>query len=148
MLSVREMVDALYQGKRQWELGYGRWVGFEAAHIFPLAYQGHWDQNHFSRWITLPSATGGPINSVQNGLLLRSDIHQQFDSYLVSINPDVCISNIKVPVADGYLRIIIRLYSSISLGIISPANISIKHFLIILNDLLMSFYVGTSARLS
>jgi len=34
------------------------------------------------------------INSVQNGLLLRGDLHEQFDQYLISINPDVSILNI------------------------------------------------------
>ena len=28
---------------------------------------------------------------MQNGLLLRNDIHDLFDSYDVSINPDVCL---------------------------------------------------------
>jgi hypothetical protein len=65
------------------------WWGFEAAHIFPRAYQGHWDDNYYSRWITIQPTAGGSINSVQNGLLLRSDIHQGFDNYFVSINPDV-----------------------------------------------------------
>jgi len=34
-----------------------------------------------------------PLNSVQNGLLLSSDIHQLFDNYAFSIKPDVCIPN-------------------------------------------------------
>lgn len=67
-----------------------RCVGFEAAHIFPLAYLGHWNDNDFSRWIDDPSPIGGPMNSIQNGLLLRTDIHQLFDNYFFSINPDVC----------------------------------------------------------
>ena len=65
------------------------WKGFQAAHIFPLAYEGHWVQQKFSRWITIPAANGDNINSKQNGLLLRSDIHELFDVYDVSINPDV-----------------------------------------------------------
>lgn len=75
-------------------LSYGSdsfYTGFEAAHIFPLAYEGHWISGGYSRWITILPENGGAINSVQNGLLLRSDIHQQFDSYNLSINPDVCI---------------------------------------------------------
>ncbi|MCJ1422113.1 hypothetical protein MMC32_008484 [Xylographa parallela] len=64
------------------------WTGFEAAHIFPLVYQGYWNDPNFSRWITTIPTAGGPINSVQNGLLFRSDIHQLFDSYFFSINPD------------------------------------------------------------
>ncbi|KAF2187860.1 hypothetical protein K469DRAFT_704822 [Zopfia rhizophila CBS 207.26] len=68
--------------------GFDFWDGLEAAHIFPLAYEGHWIDNDFGRWITVQPARGGSINSVQNGLLLRSDVHQFFDGYVISINPD------------------------------------------------------------
>ena len=71
---------------------FDNWNGFEAAHIFPLAYEGHCNDNDYDRWITIRPEKGGTINSVQNGLLLRSDIHQLFDSYDFSINPDVSIS--------------------------------------------------------
>ena len=64
--------------------------GFEAVHIFPLAYLSHWRSENFDRWISIPSASGELINSVQNGILLRADIHALFDNYLLSINPDVC----------------------------------------------------------
>lgn len=70
---------------------YGLWEGFQAAHIFPLAYEQYWEEHNFGRWITLPPTKGGKINSVQNGLLLRSDIHQHFDSLRFSINPDVSL---------------------------------------------------------
>ena len=68
-----------------------RWTGFEAAHIFPLAYEGYWNDNDYGRWITISPENGkeGTINSVQNGLLLDSAVHQLFDSYDLSINPDV-----------------------------------------------------------
>ena len=72
----------------------GNWTGFEAAHIFPLAYNAQWIEQNFSRWIMKPSANGELINSVQNGMLLRADIHQLFDSYMVSINPDVRIAHV------------------------------------------------------
>lgn len=65
------------------------WSGLEAAHVFPLAYENHWIQYDFARWITVPSIAGSSINSVQNGMLLRADIHALFDNYLFSINPDV-----------------------------------------------------------
>jgi len=70
---------------------HGIWRGFEAAHIFPLAYEGHWNKENYGRWITIPPATEstGTINSVQNGMLLRADIHSLFDNYDISINPDV-----------------------------------------------------------
>jgi hypothetical protein len=70
------------------------WHGFEAAHIFPLAYEQDWISNNFGRWVSIHPEHGGDINSVQNGLLLRSDIHQLFDMYDFSINPDVCVSYI------------------------------------------------------
>ncbi|RPB27383.1 hypothetical protein L211DRAFT_819270 [Terfezia boudieri ATCC MYA-4762] len=75
-------------GEEAVDAEYGMWFGFEAAHIFPLAYQDHWDRNNYGRWISIHPSTGGSINSVQNGLLLRSDIHGLFDNYVFSINPD------------------------------------------------------------
>ena len=66
--------------------------GFQAAHVFPLAYEQHWIDQNLSRWITHEPKKGGSINSAQNGLLLSNDIHQLFDDYSLSINPDVCIS--------------------------------------------------------
>ncbi|KAK9365205.1 HNH endonuclease-domain-containing protein [Lipomyces kononenkoae] len=65
------------------------WTGFEAAHIFPLSSEEYFVQNGFSRWITNrmnPHDTG--INSCQNGLLMQSNIHQSFDSFDFSIDPD------------------------------------------------------------
>jgi HNH endonuclease len=79
-------------GKEAKGAAYNSWTGFEAAHIFPLAHEGHWRDYNYDRWISLLPETGGPINSVQNGLLLRSDIHQLFDSYDFSINPDVYLT--------------------------------------------------------
>ena len=124
------------------------YTGFEAAHIFPLAYEGHWKNHNYDSWITIPPEQGGTINSVQNGLLLRSDIHQHFDSYNFSINPDVCVPCIsyKYIVANNYLRTIIRSCSLCLMVKISPVGILIKNFLIALNDLLMRLYVGTSGR--
>ncbi|KAF8424379.1 hypothetical protein EV426DRAFT_642349 [Tirmania nivea] len=66
----------------------GSWAGFEAAHIFPLAYEGYWKEHNYGRWISIHPNNGGSINSVQNGLLLRADLHILFDTYDVSINPD------------------------------------------------------------
>ena len=70
------------------------WRGFKAAHIFPLAYEEYWVKHNYGRWISPPpdreQIKGGTINSVQNGLLLCTDIHELFDFYDFSINPDVC----------------------------------------------------------
>jgi hypothetical protein len=65
------------------------WYGFEAAHIFPLAYEGQWGIDNFERCITIHTNTGGSIYSVQNKMLLRSDVHQGFDWYRFSTNPNV-----------------------------------------------------------
>jgi HNH endonuclease len=67
------------------------WDRFEAAHVFPLASEALFIHDNLSRWITLGAPTESGINSVQNGLLLRVDVHRLFDQYLISINPDVCI---------------------------------------------------------
>lgn len=97
-IRVREFRDAVRNRDRRClitgieaEDERGDWSGFEAAHVFPLAHEGHWQQRNFGRWITIPPARGGSISSVQNGILLRSDIHQLFDMYNLSINPDVCV---------------------------------------------------------
>ncbi|KAG0638812.1 hypothetical protein HOY80DRAFT_905765 [Tuber brumale] len=68
----------------------GRWRGFEATHIFPLAYEKQWSDCNYSRFITIPPAidSHGSIKSVQNGILLTSDMQQFFDSYDLAINPD------------------------------------------------------------
>lgn len=96
--------------------------------------------------------TGGTINSVQNGLLLRSDIHQLFDFYDFSINPDVCVSytSYRGVIANYYLRIITRLSASTTLtfmGTVSLVNILTKDFLIIPKDQLINFYAGIFGKL-
>lgn len=80
----------IISGKGSRRTGLGVWQGYEAAHIFPLGQEDQWIEQDYGRWITKPPAQEGLTNSVQNGLLLQSDIHQLFDSYMVSINPDVC----------------------------------------------------------
>ncbi|KAG0134057.1 hypothetical protein HOY82DRAFT_482005 [Tuber indicum] len=68
----------------------GRWRGFEVTHIFPLAYEGHWNDHNYGSWITIPPADEphGSINSVQNGILLTMEIHDFFSSCDLAINPD------------------------------------------------------------
>jgi len=68
--------------------GVSFWSTLDATHIFPLAYEKHWNDCNYSRWITVPPASGsdGSINSVQNGILIGADIHVLFDSYDFSIN--------------------------------------------------------------
>ncbi|KAI9813908.1 MAG: hypothetical protein M1832_006055 [Thelocarpon impressellum] len=66
---------------------------FEAAHIFPLALESQWIQHghgrHISESSTLADQSHSMIHSTQNGMLLRRDIHNLFDSYGITINPDV-----------------------------------------------------------
>ena len=73
------------------EASYDDWTGFSAAHIFPLEYEGHWNDHDFSKWVTVPPAAKSDrsINSPQNGILLNATAHAFFYSYHVSINPDV-----------------------------------------------------------
>lgn len=63
------------------------WTGYHAAHIFPLSSDSCTigDSGH---WITHIPGTS-KINSPQNGLLLLSHIHEKFDQYIISVNPDV-----------------------------------------------------------
>ncbi|KAK9428536.1 HNH endonuclease-domain-containing protein [Lipomyces doorenjongii] len=67
----------------------GDWTIFEAAHVFPLSHGEYFRNQGFPRWITNRRGerdTG--INSCQNGLLMQSNVHQLFDSFKFSINPD------------------------------------------------------------
>ena len=65
----------------------GYWGSFEAAHIFPVGVENIWRDGGFSKYITDMGVT--KINSCQNGFLLRSHVHKNFDQYLISVNPDV-----------------------------------------------------------
>ena len=64
------------------------WTGFEAAYILPLAHDGTPLAAKFQNMITIPTGDNW-VNSVQNGILLLSVVHKEFDNYEWSINPDV-----------------------------------------------------------
>lgn len=124
------------------------WKGFEAAHIFPLAYEGHWIQHNFARCITIPAANGDTINSKQNGLLLRADIHGLFDNYDISINPDVRphTSTLGFP-ATNNCRIIIKSFVLRMMETTSQANFLMGNFAMIPIDPLMNFFDGIFDKL-
>jgi hypothetical protein len=65
------------------------WIGFEAAHVFPLQQETLWIQYNYAHWITSTGSGSSTTNSIQNGLLMSKTVHSLFDQYLVSINPDV-----------------------------------------------------------
>ncbi|KAG0136443.1 hypothetical protein HOY82DRAFT_479059 [Tuber indicum] len=74
------------------------WIGFDAACIFPPAYEEQWKGN-YGRWTTVPRAneSDGSINSVQNGILQLNHMDKFFDSFQIAINPNdnykvVCFS--------------------------------------------------------
>ena len=123
----------------------GFWQGFEAAHIFPLAYERHWTDYDYSRWITVPATRGGSINSVQNGVLLRRDIATLFKGSLISINSDVriaCLSG--ATVANSYFRTITRLFASGLTGLVLLVTILINDFLKIHFDQSTRYSAGIS----
>lgn len=67
------------------------WSGFEAAHIFPLESESYWIEQNYGRWIRDATPVVEKLSSCQNGFLLRGDIHADFDTHLVSVNPNVSI---------------------------------------------------------
>lgn len=68
-----------------------RWTPFEAAHVVPLALEWVFTSTVLASCVTsIPTGDTG-INSPQNGILLRSDIHKMFDQYFFSVNPFVSI---------------------------------------------------------
>jgi hypothetical protein len=86
------------------------WAGFQASHVFPLEHESLWIQYDYGRWITNMDGVVGSskINSTQNGLLMSTNLHERFDQYLFSINPDVSILELELVLViltlqkDGY----------------------------------------------
>ncbi|PUU84230.1 hypothetical protein B9Z19DRAFT_1118105 [Tuber borchii] len=76
--------------ERQVECGFRS--GINACHIFPIAHNWLWENKNYGRWvkdnIDDESEPSGSINSVRNGILLRSDVHDWFNNYTLSIDPD------------------------------------------------------------
>ncbi|KAK9235709.1 HNH endonuclease-domain-containing protein [Lipomyces kononenkoae] len=75
------------------------WTSFHACHIFPISFEEYFVQKGFSGCITNRADerdTG--INSCQNGLLMQSNVHERFDKFLFSVNPD---DGYKVTCFDG-----------------------------------------------
>ncbi|MBE3047725.1 HNH endonuclease [Candidatus Bathyarchaeota archaeon] len=64
------------------------WLVWDAAHVFPVAYEGHWNARGLGRWVA-DGPSAGTVDSVWNGLLLSKSVHGLFDAYIFSINPDV-----------------------------------------------------------
>lgn len=77
----------------------GVWAGFQACHIWPLENGGEWLAQGAYRWITDSDGIdhAAKMNSLQNGMVMRADLHNLFDQYFLAINPEV--SNLAT--ADG-----------------------------------------------
>ncbi|KAK9482974.1 HNH endonuclease-domain-containing protein [Lipomyces starkeyi] len=71
----------------QRELLLQRWTRYDAAHIFPVALESMFHNYNFGGLVVLDERDGN-VNSPQNGLLLRKDVHGLFDQYEISINPN------------------------------------------------------------
>ncbi|KAK9361218.1 hypothetical protein V1504DRAFT_452379 [Lipomyces starkeyi] len=68
----------------------GLWQGWDAVHVFPLGSEDQFLREGLSQAIRnkVDDTTDIGINSCQNGLLTLSSVHQMFDDYEFSINPD------------------------------------------------------------
>ncbi|KAK9322762.1 HNH endonuclease-domain-containing protein [Lipomyces orientalis] len=64
-----------------------RWTIYDAAHIFPVALESIFHNYNFGELVVLDERDGS-VNSPQNGLLLKKDVHALFDQYEISINPN------------------------------------------------------------
>ncbi|KAK9357715.1 hypothetical protein V1504DRAFT_398300 [Lipomyces starkeyi] len=71
----------------QRELLLQRWTRYDAAHIFPVALESMFHNYNFGALVVLDERDGS-VNSPQNGLLLRKDVHGLFNQYEISINPN------------------------------------------------------------
>ena len=52
---------------------HGIWVGFEAAHSFPVQSESYWNANHYERFVTdMDNTTGvSKVHSCQKGFLMN-----------------------------------------------------------------------------
>ncbi|GBE89982.1 hypothetical protein SCP_1800040 [Sparassis crispa] len=83
----------------------GDYSRHKEAHIFPCAHIDDWIKQGFPGYITdpaPPSQVGGPtkIDSIQNIILLRGDLHDAWDNYMFGVNPDA--GYIVIPFVSGY----------------------------------------------
>ncbi|KAG0132652.1 hypothetical protein HOY82DRAFT_643453 [Tuber indicum] len=69
------------------------------AHIFPLEQESLWTQHNGRQFgIEMDDTWGSAkISSCRNGILLDAAIHERFNQYLISVNPD---DNYKIVVFD------------------------------------------------
>lgn len=85
--------DCMISGRPNPLAGVGDYGGFHVAHIFPLAREPLWIRNGYRSWISDDTSWryigDSKIHSPQNGLLLNLLTHERFDSYAISVNPDV-----------------------------------------------------------
>ncbi|KAK9312354.1 HNH endonuclease-domain-containing protein [Lipomyces starkeyi] len=78
------------------------WTSFEAAHIFPLSHDELFRSLNYPQFVTNRSdETDIGINSCQNGLLMQSTIHQQFNTFKFAVDPD---DNYKITTLDPVCR--------------------------------------------
>lgn len=72
---------------------FATWSPLRAAHIFPRAHVDEWVSKQFHHLVTdtaPASDVGGSskIDSVQNVIMLRSDLRDMWDNYEFGVNPD------------------------------------------------------------
>jgi len=83
----------------------GDFCRFKATHIFPRAYETEWVSNGYPSLITDSApleVVGGSskIDSLQNVLLLRSDLHNAWDNHSIAVNPSR--GYVVIPLLGGY----------------------------------------------
>lgn len=74
------------------QVGEGDYSRFKATHISPRAYEAEWVNNGYPSLITDSApleVVGGSskIDSLQNVLLLRSDLHNAWDNHYIAVHP-------------------------------------------------------------
>ncbi|KAF8232788.1 hypothetical protein L208DRAFT_1270241, partial [Tricholoma matsutake] len=83
----------------------GDFSRFKAAHIFPRVHDAEWVNKGYASRITDPAPLhdlGGStkIDSIQNVILLRNDLHDAWDNYMFAVNPDR--GHVVIPFVPGY----------------------------------------------
>lgn len=70
-------------------------AGFDAAHIFPVANEDDWVNEGYERFVQddadREDVSLTKINSPQNGMLMRGDVHALWVAWGMAVNVDVCM---------------------------------------------------------
>ncbi|KAJ5174884.1 uncharacterized protein N7482_000761 [Penicillium canariense] len=91
-IRARDTICAISKGSAMVTKSDKPYRGLTASHIFPTSQLEEWNRHNYRLYITDPSPATeigqSGLYSPQNGLLLSTTVHEDFDAFLVGVDPD------------------------------------------------------------